>query len=125
MFGLEDDDVSGREKCYTTVAQLPEFIDPKQPPTKKSPFSTILSHPLVHTVPQYPPAPISYSIITIHWLSTKVEVTLPKKAYSSIESSLNSKLQKLRYARISMTLSSLIDEGFFNTYIKKGTAKVL
>ncbi|OJJ05690.1 hypothetical protein ASPVEDRAFT_174862 [Aspergillus versicolor CBS 583.65] len=103
MFGLEDDDVSGREKCYTTVAQLPQFIDPKQPPTKKSPFSTILSHPLVHTV----------------------EVILPKKAYSSIESSLNSKLQKLRYARISMTLSSLIDEGFFNTYIKKGNVLML
>ncbi|OJJ57490.1 hypothetical protein ASPSYDRAFT_1056636 [Aspergillus sydowii CBS 593.65] len=103
MFGLEDDDASGHEKCYTTVAQLPQFIDPKQPPTKKSPFSTILSHPLVHTV----------------------EVTLTKKAFSFIESSLNSKLQKLRYARISMTLSSLIEEGFFNTYIKKGNVLML
>lgn len=66
MFGLEDDDASGHEKCYTTVAQLPQFIDPKQPPTKKSPFSTILSHPLMHTVPQSPRVPVCFNIITIH-----------------------------------------------------------
>ncbi|KAL2828909.1 ribonuclease P 40kDa subunit-domain-containing protein [Aspergillus cavernicola] len=98
MFELEDDDASGREKCYTTVAQLPQFIDPKQHSTTKSPFSAILGHPFVHTV----------------------EVTLPKEVYSTIESSLDSKLQKARYARLSMTLSSLIEGGFFNTYIKAG-----
>ncbi|KAL4910662.1 hypothetical protein BDW74DRAFT_172136 [Aspergillus multicolor] len=98
MFGLEEDDASGREKCYTTIAQLPQFIDPKQPPTKKSPFSAILSNHFVHTV----------------------DVTMPKDVYTSIKSSLNSKLQKLQYARLSMTLSSLIDGDFFNTYIKTG-----
>lgn len=66
MFGLEDDDTSGREKCYTTVGQLPQFIDRKQPPTKKSPFSTILSHPLVHTVLYTDSIPISYNKITTH-----------------------------------------------------------
>lgn len=66
MFGLEDDDASGREKCYTTVGQLPQFIDRKQPPTKKSPFSTILSHPLVHTVLYPDSIPISYNKITTH-----------------------------------------------------------
>ncbi|RDW94136.1 ribonuclease P protein subunit p40 [Aspergillus mulundensis] len=98
MFGLEEDGASGREKCYTTIASLPQFIDPKQPPTKQSPFSTILSNHFVHTV----------------------EVTMPKEIYSSIESQLNSKLQKLQYARLSMTLSLLIDGDFFNTYIKTG-----
>ncbi|KAL4920229.1 ribonuclease P 40kDa subunit-domain-containing protein [Aspergillus aurantiobrunneus] len=98
MFGIEDDDASGREKCYTTVAQLPHFIDPKQPPITKPPFSAITGHPFVHTV----------------------EVTMPKEVYSSIESSLNSRLQKLRYTYLSMTLSSLIEGDFFNTYIKTG-----
>ncbi|KAL5042211.1 hypothetical protein BDW71DRAFT_149643 [Aspergillus fruticulosus] len=98
MFGLEDDDASGREKCYTTIAQLPQFIDPKRPPNKKSPFSAILGNHFIHTV----------------------EVTMPKEVYSSIESSLDSKLQKLRYARLAMTLSSLIEGDFFNTYIKTG-----
>lgn len=50
MFDL-DDEASQREKCYTTVTQLPAFVDPKQPPTKKAPFSVIREHPFVHTVP--------------------------------------------------------------------------
>lgn len=50
MFDFEDDDASRREKCYTTVAQLPAYIDPKQPPTKRSPFSAVLGHPFVHSV---------------------------------------------------------------------------
>ncbi|KAL3484956.1 ribonuclease P 40kDa subunit-domain-containing protein [Aspergillus germanicus] len=98
MFELEDDVASGREKCYTTIAHLPAFINPEQTPTKRSPFSTILNHPFVHTV----------------------EVTLPREVYTTIESSLDSKLQKLSYARLSMTLSSVIEGDFFNTYIKAG-----
>ncbi|KAJ0420145.1 ribonuclease P 40kDa subunit-domain-containing protein [Aspergillus carlsbadensis] len=98
MFELEDDVASGREKCYTTITPLPAFIDPKQTPTKRSPFSTIMSHPFVHTV----------------------EVTLPRDVYTKIESSLDLKLQKLSYARLSMTLSSIIEGDFFNTYIKAG-----
>ncbi|KAL2865479.1 ribonuclease P protein subunit p40 [Aspergillus lucknowensis] len=98
MFELEGDDASGREKCYTTIAQLPQFIDPKQPPARSPPFSAIEAHPFVHTV----------------------EVTLPRDVYSSIESSLESKLPKLRYARLHMALSSLVEGDFFNTYIKAG-----
>jgi hypothetical protein len=44
------DEASEHEKCYTTIGQLPVFVDPKQPPRKKSPFSTILGHPVLHTV---------------------------------------------------------------------------
>ncbi|KAL4977527.1 ribonuclease P 40kDa subunit-domain-containing protein [Aspergillus desertorum] len=105
MFGLEDDDTSGREKCYTTVAQLPQFFDPKQPPIKRSPFSAILGN---------------HFIIGNPLRRCQVEVTMPKEVYLSIESSLYSKLQKPRYARLSMTLSSLIEGDFFNIYIKTG-----
>ncbi|KAE8364363.1 ribonuclease P 40kDa subunit-domain-containing protein [Aspergillus caelatus] len=97
MFDLEDD-ASRREKCYTAVAQLPCFIDSKQPPMKKSPFSAIWGHPFVHTV----------------------EVTLPEATYKTIESSLDTKLPKLRYARVFMSLSSLLEGDFFNAYIKSG-----
>ncbi|KAL5332922.1 ribonuclease P 40kDa subunit-domain-containing protein [Aspergillus crustosus] len=103
MFELEDDDASRREKCYTTVGQLPLFIDPKQPPIKKAPLSALLGQPFVHTV----------------------EVTMPKEVYSTIETSLDSKLQKLRYARLSMTLSSLVEGEFFNTYIKTGNVLMI
>lgn len=49
MFDLEDD-ASKREKCFTSVAQLPPFVDPKQIPKKKLPFSAVLNYPFVHTV---------------------------------------------------------------------------
>ncbi|KAL4953894.1 ribonuclease P 40kDa subunit-domain-containing protein [Aspergillus filifer] len=102
MFGLADDATLALEKCYTTVAQLPQFIDPKQPP-KKPPFSAIQGHPFVHTV----------------------EVTMPRDIYLSIGRSLDSKLRKLRYSRLSMDLSSLIEGDFFNTYIKTGNILML
>ncbi|OJI86773.1 hypothetical protein ABZX51_002962 [Aspergillus tubingensis] len=89
-----EDDASKREKCYTTIGQLPAFIDPKQPPTKRSPFSAILGHPYVHTV----------------------EVILPKDILSYVQP----QLQNLRYARVFMSLSSLLEGEFFNTYIKTG-----
>lgn len=46
----EVDDTSRREKCFTTIAQLPAFIDSKQIPGKRSPFSTIQNHAFVHSV---------------------------------------------------------------------------
>ncbi|PWY80624.1 hypothetical protein BO70DRAFT_315846 [Aspergillus heteromorphus CBS 117.55] len=93
-----EDDTSRREKCYTTIAQLPAFINPEHPPTKRSPFSTILSRPFVHTV----------------------GIILPKEVYSNVQNSLESKIQKLRYARVFMSLSSLLETEFFSTYIKTG-----
>ncbi|KAH2963640.1 hypothetical protein KXW00_005959 [Aspergillus fumigatus] len=95
-----DDDASRREKCFTTIAQLPAFVDPKQPPIKKSPFSAIANHPFVHTV----------------------EILLPEEVYSSIKDSLDAKVQKLRYARVFMSPSALLEGDFFNTYIKAGTS---
>ncbi|BCR82865.1 ribonuclease P protein subunit p40 [Aspergillus chevalieri] len=92
------DDASRREKCYTTITQLPAYVDPKQPPTKKSPFSAILSLPYIHTV----------------------ETILPEALYSSIGESLNAKLQKPQYARVLMPLASLLEGEFFNAYIKIG-----
>ncbi|KAE8152143.1 ribonuclease P 40kDa subunit-domain-containing protein [Aspergillus avenaceus] len=97
MFDLQDD-ASRREKCYTSVANLSAFVDPKHPPTKKAPFSTIWGHPFVHTV----------------------EVLLPERVYKTIQSSVETKLPKLRYARVFMSLSALLEGDFFNTYVKTG-----
>ncbi|KAJ5476440.1 hypothetical protein N7475_002169 [Penicillium sp. IBT 31633x] len=94
----EVDDASRREKCFVTVAQLPAFIDPKQIPTKRSPFSTIQNHEFVHSV----------------------EVVLPKEVFSQIKPSLETKLEKPRYTRVFMPPSALLEHDFFNTYIKSG-----
>ncbi|KAJ5905514.1 uncharacterized protein N7473_002430 [Penicillium subrubescens] len=96
MFDFTDD-ASGREKCYTTVSQLPNFIDPKQVPSKKSPFSAIVNHPFVHTA----------------------EVILPEDVYTDIQTSLD-KLNKPQSARVFMSPSDLLEHEFFNTYIKTG-----
>ncbi|KAJ5679425.1 hypothetical protein N7462_007669 [Penicillium macrosclerotiorum] len=97
MFDITDD-ASKREKCYTTVARLPAFVDPKQIPSKKPPFSTILNHPFVHTV----------------------ELILPQNVYESISASLDAKLEKPQYARVFMSPFELLEPEFFNTYIKTG-----
>ncbi|KAJ5972196.1 uncharacterized protein N7479_002114 [Penicillium vulpinum] len=94
----EVDDASRREKCFTTIAQLPTFIDPKQIPGKRSPFSTIQNHAFIHSV----------------------EVILPEDFHSQIKTSLEMKLEKPQYARVFMTPLSLLEHDFFNTYIKSG-----
>ncbi|KAJ5762372.1 uncharacterized protein N7511_005754 [Penicillium nucicola] len=97
MFDQEDD-ASCREKCFTTITRLPAFIDSKQIPSKRAPFSTIQNHAFAHSV----------------------EAILPKGVYSKIESSLKATLERPQYARVFMTPSALLEHEFFNTYIKSG-----
>ncbi|KAJ5532580.1 hypothetical protein N7494_009132 [Penicillium frequentans] len=91
------DDASRREKCFTTIAQLPAVVDPKEVASKKSPFSAILNHPFVHTV----------------------EVILPNDVYEKNQTSLDA-LESPQCARVSMCPSDLLQHDFFNTYIKAG-----
>lgn len=46
-FGKDDGIAS---KCYLTHATLPKYVDQRQPPTSKKPFSTILGQAFTHTV---------------------------------------------------------------------------
>ncbi|KAJ6017637.1 hypothetical protein N7451_001016 [Penicillium sp. IBT 35674x] len=91
------DDASRREKCFTTIAQLPAVVDPKEVASKKSPFSAILNHPFIHTV----------------------EVILPNDVYEKNQTSLDA-LESPQCARVSMYPSDLFEHDFFNTYIKAG-----
>ncbi|KAJ5929448.1 hypothetical protein N7454_006398 [Penicillium verhagenii] len=92
------DEVSRREKCFTTITQLPALVDPKQIASRKSPFSAILSHPFVHTV----------------------EVILPKDVYDSSQMLLDVELEKPQCAQVFMYPSDILEHDFFNTYIKAG-----
>ncbi|GAD99363.1 hypothetical protein AOR_1_694184 [Paecilomyces variotii No. 5] len=102
MFEFRDE-ASEHEKCYATIGQLPRFVDPKQPPTKKSPFSAMLSHAYVHTT----------------------ELILPREIYNVIWESLDAKLQSLQYAKVILPLSSLLEGDFFNKYIKIGNVLMI
>lgn len=57
--------------------------------------------------------------MSIDW-GAQVEVILPEAAFVNIEGYLNAKLQKHKYVRVFMPLSSLLEQDFFNTYIKIG-----
>ncbi|KAF7716941.1 Uncharacterized protein PECH_000667 [Penicillium ucsense] len=101
MFDFSDD-ASHREKCYTTIAQLPWVIDSNQIPRKKAPFSTIMNHPFVHTV----------------------EVILEDEVYAEVQTSLD-EINKPRSARVFMSPSELLEHDFFNTYIKTGNVMMI
>lgn len=52
----------------------------------------------------------------------QVEAILPEEIYTSIQASLDTKLEKIQYARVFMSPSDLLEHEFFNTYIKAGTS---
>lgn len=53
-------------------------------------------------------------------LMKKTELILPEEIYRVAWDSIRSRIKKLRYARVFMPLSSLLEGEFFNTYIKTG-----
>ncbi|KAL1996606.1 hypothetical protein VTN49DRAFT_7471 [Thermomyces lanuginosus] len=95
-------EASRYEKCYTTLGQLPVYIDPKQPPSKKTPFSTIAHHPFIHTV----------------------ELIFPQEFAAAWES-VQTRLRQLQYIRAILPLSALLENDFFNTFIKAGNLLML
>ncbi|KMU73254.1 hypothetical protein CISG_09987 [Coccidioides immitis RMSCC 3703] len=98
MFDI-DDSALDKEKCYTTIGELPHYVDPKQPPTRKSPFSTVSRHCFVHST----------------------ELILPEEIYQAAWDSIANKISICQYAKVFMSLSDILDGEFFNKYIKTGT----
>ncbi|OJD12212.1 hypothetical protein AJ78_07153 [Emergomyces pasteurianus Ep9510] len=97
MYEIDDPDLR-KEKCYTTIGKLPAFVDPQQPPIKKSPFSSFSKHPFVHST----------------------SLVLPKEIYDSVWDTISSQIRIPQYARVIMPLSALLEHDFFNSYIKIG-----
>ncbi|EEH45671.2 uncharacterized protein PADG_01821 [Paracoccidioides brasiliensis Pb18] len=97
MYEIDDPDLK-KEKCYTTIGTLPSFVDQRQPPLKRSPFSSISNQPFIHTT----------------------ELILPKETYDAAWDSISNRIQTPQYAKVIMPLSALLEHEFFNTYIKIG-----
>ncbi|OJD25127.1 hypothetical protein ACJ73_03507 [Blastomyces percursus] len=97
MYEIDDPDLR-KEKCYTTIGKLPPFVDPQQPPIKKSPFSSISKHSFVHST----------------------TLILPEEIYDSVWDSISNRIQTHQYAKVIMPLSTLLEHDFFNPYIKIG-----
>ncbi|KAK2804876.1 hypothetical protein FQN49_008840 [Arthroderma sp. PD_2] len=97
MFDFEDPSMD-QEKCFVSVGSLPPFIDPTQPPQKKSPFSAILGHAFNH----------------------KVELILPREIHQTVWAQISEAIEPHRFARAIFPLSALLEGEFFTKYIKIG-----
>jgi ribonuclease P/MRP protein subunit RPP40 len=73
-------------------------LDPKQPPVKQKPFAAILSNNFVQ----------------------KVELILPEELLEIITKNVLSENTRPAYNRVIIPLKALLEERFFNEYIKKG-----
>lgn len=108
-------------KCYLSRGTLPQHIDLNQLPSSKRPYATILNQDFTHTV---------NTITCVHsWDQTdkllEVDLVLPEELYNLIWEDVQSKLANVRYSRVIMTLSDLIENDFFAVYIKTGTTLIL
>ncbi|KAK5121545.1 hypothetical protein LTR16_004319 [Cryomyces antarcticus] len=102
MLGLAKQEAPS-SKCYFTNNTLPAYIDGKQPPTKKKPFSTVLAQPFSHST----------------------TLILPSELYELIKHELDGDVGTLRYSRVNMSLGEIISGDFFNHYVKIGNVLML
>ncbi|KJX96992.1 ribonuclease p protein subunit [Zymoseptoria brevis] len=100
MFNLSP--TSGpKPKCILTTTKLPNFLDHEQPPTKKRPFSTLLTQNFTHTF----------------------NLLLPSSAAETLQSHLSSSPSfngKSTYSLLHLPPLALLTNPFFTTYIKSG-----
>ena len=85
-------------KMNVTLGVLPGYIDPKQPPTKKSPWNAMNDVPFVQSV----------------------DLVLPEELYDLIWHKIGAEMKHNRYAKVVMKLEDLLDGEFFTQYIKRG-----
>jgi ribonucleases P/MRP protein subunit RPP40 len=85
-------------KTQVHVGQLPAYIDPKQPPTKKTPWRTINEVPFLQSV----------------------NLVLPQELYDVIWDKIEDESKKAGYAKVIMKLQDVLSGAFFTEYIKKG-----
>lgn len=91
-----------------------------QLPSSKRPYATILNQDFTHTV---------NTITCVHCRDQtdkllEVDLVLPEELYNLIWEDVQSKLANVRYSRVIMTLSDLIENDFFTVYIKTGTTLI-
>lgn len=86
------------QKTHVHMGQLPGYIDPKQPPTRKSPWKIINDTPFVQGV----------------------SMILPEELYEVIWDKIEVAAKRVEYAKVIMKLQDVLDGDFFTEYVKKG-----
>jgi ribonucleases P/MRP protein subunit RPP40 len=85
-------------KMHVSHGSLPPYIDPTQPPTKKSPWRQIKEMPFIHSV----------------------TLLMPDELYELVWDKLDVESKKVKYAKVIMKLQEVLEGDFFTEYIKKG-----
>jgi ribonucleases P/MRP protein subunit RPP40 len=85
-------------KMHVSIGELPSYVDPAQPPTKKSPWRQIQNVPFVQTA----------------------TMIMPNEMYKLIWDKIEAETKKLRYAKVIMKLQDVLEGAFFTEYIKRG-----
>ena len=84
-------------KTYTTIGALPGHIDPNQPPNKK-PWRTINDNTFVRSL----------------------ELVMPQELRAIILDQIDQQFKVLTYEKLIMKLEEVLEESFFNDFVKKG-----
>jgi hypothetical protein len=85
-------------KIFTTLGELPGYIDRSQPPTKRQPWRAISDVGFVRNV----------------------ELVLPEELYEVMWRRAEENLTPITYAKVIMKLEDVLNGDFFTEYIKKG-----
>lgn len=93
-----NDQQRSSSKMFVSLGELPNYIDPSQPPTKKSPWRQINQVPFVQ----------------------QATLILPEELYELIWNKIQENLKASRYAKVIVKLVDILNGPFFNDYIKKG-----
>lgn len=54
-----------------------------------------------------------------------MQLTLPQELYDVVWKDVEAKISNIQYSRVIMSLSEMLDEEFFNKYIKIGTISLV
>lgn len=118
MLSFKTQAVYQASKCFVTYGIM-GHLDPKQPPSKGKPWSTLASQDFVHSV--------CVSLICFFGESTrltcfKVDLIVPAEVLDAVQEAIG-KRPAPEFKRVVMSLREVLGGEFFTEYVKKGIAE--
>ncbi|KAK0620008.1 ribonuclease P 40kDa subunit-domain-containing protein [Immersiella caudata] len=102
MLSFQAPSVYQASKCYFTYGKM-GHTDPRQPPSKSKPWTTVIGQDFVH----------------------RVDVIVPKEGYEAIWAALVKDRDAPKFEKVVMSLQDVLSGYFFTEYIKKGNIMML
>ncbi|KAK0643336.1 ribonuclease P 40kDa subunit-domain-containing protein [Cercophora newfieldiana] len=97
MLAFQAPSVYQASKCYFTYGKM-GHVDPKQPPSKSKPWTTLLGQDFVH----------------------RLDLIVPEEAYEAVHAAVVQNREAPQFKRVVISLRDVLSGDFFTEYIKKG-----